>query len=651
MPAPAGKGKQAQSSSAPFCPPSTQQPPSCVKKLTSYQYATSQITPDGNTLIQASPHNKNDIPFAAQLAGQRGQVSLTLKANAHVRHPSGSQLFPQNSDLSGAFDNLLTTLQSAGSTTQTAPAQGKTPAQTAQLSVFVPLFRKLQFMILNDLYIYLTSIYSTFSMTHYASAQEAAINEPITALNKKSLMVDHLLNVVQDQMYFICSHHQPLVPQHLGLKTGALMLQHDKTVDPLFLLKDFTQPLIPGDLATSAQQQAHTELQTLQSTYLNAIKTAITFFKTYTSYLTKPDTTTKIPGSNAFIPLAQHINQIIQADPYTQGIKKIIAMKNDSMALNKFISPTNATSMSGASSHLASLGVNLQNASSALPNSAKKISALRNLKSTVKPINPPFFSYNKETLRALKVIPQTASALPKGVKAVQWPSTLVTAAQKGTMAMTASGDPLHYQVAYFQTATGTRTTNKTQAAKLFINLPTPNGPFAQEIKKQPTWLNSPAGIIEILSGCLGDYSQLVGKGILESCTEAILCKALGISCPASASATTLSCEQQLAAINRTQQQYIANMTGTQAPQQTTPATTQPQEPSYTQKAGSYLPGGQQSTESGTTGSQPGAGSQNGTTSAPATTQSPTQTTGPGLSSYGSELQGYLAGGATTNQGQ
>ncbi len=630
MPTPSQPAKQPQST-APFCPPSTQQPPSCVNQVTSFQYATAQMTPDGTKLIQDSPHNKNNIPFAAQLAGQRGQVSLTLKANAHVRHPSGSQLFPQNSDLASSFDSLLTTLQNTGATTQTLPAQGTTPAQTAQLSMFVPLFRKLQFMILNDLYLYLTSIYSTFSMTHYESAQQAAINEPITALNKKSLIVDHLLNVVQAQMFFICSHHQPLVPQHLSLKTGALMLQHDKTVDPLFLLRDFTQPLIPGDLATSAQQQAHTELQTLQTTYFNAIKAVVNFFTTFTTYLTKPDPTAKIPGSNAFIPLAKHINQIIESDPYTQGIKKILAMKGDAMALNKFISPTNATSMSSASSHLASLGVNLQNASSALPNSAKKISALRNLKSTVKPINPPFFSYNNETLRALKVIPQTAHALPKGVKAVEWPSTLITAAQKGTMAMTAAGDPLHYQVAYFQTATGANTTDKSKAAKLFINLPTPNGPFAQEIKKQPKWLNSPSGITAILRGCLGDYSQLVGKGILESCTETILCKALGIACPANtASATTLSCEQQLAAINKTQQQYIANMTGTQAqatsgtPTSGTPAggTTSP-----------YLAGGSQPPQQGTTGSQSSSSSTGTTQSQEAGTQE------------------YLAGGSALNQGQ
>lgn len=533
----------------PFCPTSDVQPPSCLSKVTNMQYKTAFMTPDGKKLIKYSPTTKNDVAFAAHLAGQRGQISLTLKSHAYVNHPGGSVLFPNNGDLASAFDGVVSVLQSAGKTTQTVEKEvkGQKTTESAELSYFVPIFRKFQFMVLNDLYVYLTGIYTAFSMTHVTDLRASALGEPKNALNKKSLIVDHLLNVIQGQMFFIASHHQPLIPKRLGLKTGALMLKHDRSVDPLFLLQDLTQ--IPS-LNTSDQQI----IGTMQTTYLAALKTIINFFTSYTSYITKPNTTSKIPGSNAFVPLAQHIANVMENDPFNKEVKKIAAMKSDPAPL--FINTSPGTT--SAAQQLAARGINLQNAASKFPKSAHKIERLRALKARIKPINPPLFSYDSETLRALKVIPVAANQLPRDIVSVEWPAQLVTNAKNGTMATTPSGS-LGYPIAYFTTAQGAITKNIKSAAHLYVNLPSPNGPYAQEIKKQPAWLNHVDGIISILRGCLGDYSQLVGKGILQPCTEAIICKALGVSCPSAQGATVSTCEAQLAAINQTQQQYRANL--------------------------------------------------------------------------------------------
>ncbi len=543
-------------STAPFCPTSSQVPPSCVNALTDYQYASAKITPDGTKLVKDSGITKNDIAYAGHLAGQRSQISLTLKGHAYVNHPSGSELFPSNGGLAGALDGVISAIKNAGHAVRTITTVDKTSTQpgatktlSAEVSHFVPLFRKLQFMILNDLYVYLTAVYSAFSMTH-VNILDAGKAEATTAFNKKSLIVDHLLNVIQSQMFFICSHHQPLIPRHLGLKTGSLMLKHDATVDPLFLLKDLDSPFFPGDLATPDQKDAHAQAKMVQSTYLSTLKTIFNFFTTYTNYLTQPDPSSKFPGSNAFFSLAKQVAHVIDSHAFNVEAKKIAAGKGD---VGKFV-----TNSSQAIS--TQFGLTFANANSMLPNTSSKINKLRALRAKTPAINPPLFSYNAESLRAFKVIPQAARELPANVQSVDWPSTLVAAATSSVKATTAPPEstPLGYQVAYFTDASGNITTSQASAAHLFINLPTANGPYAQEVKRQPDWLNSSQGVISILRACLGDYSQLVGKGILQPCTEAIVCKTLGLSCPQIVGITLVTCAQQLNAVNQTQQQYISN---------------------------------------------------------------------------------------------
>lgn len=524
-----------------------------VDQLTCVQYATSEVTPDGQKLIKRNATNKNNVAFAPYLASQRGNVSPTLRGNAHVRIPSGGTLFPSNPDLASAVDALAATIQATGKSTQKSASLGT----TTDISYFVPLFRKIQFMVLNDLYIYLTALYSTFNMTHADDEPSYLAQEPQQALNKKSLIVGHLLNVIQGQMYYICSTQQPLMPKQLGLKGGALLIQQDASVDPTFLLKDFSQPLFSGDLTPgnpnyANQQQAHATFTKTQSDYLTALKQTINFFTQYTNYLTKPDPTSKIPGANAFASIATQIANVIATDPYHVGVAKIQAMPSTQVNVSGSDKLTNSTSVTSANV--------------AQQATTKKIAAIRSLRQATPPINPPFFYYDADTLRALKVVPRVASELPTNSTSIGWPTQLVTAAQQNTQARSrgggqaGEGQSLGFSVAYFLDAQQERTTDPTKAVQLFINLPTDNGPYAQEIKKQPDWLNSAAGIINILRACLGDYSQLIGLNIVSSCTEQILCKALGVSC--SGQASQADCQQELTLVNQVQQQYMQNLNAT-----------------------------------------------------------------------------------------
>lgn len=516
--------------------PASTNPLSRVGRVTCTQYATARLSPDQSLIIKDSPQTKNNIAFAARLAAQRGQVSTTLKAHAHVHHPAGGILFPDAPALASAFDGVLTTLSNAGAVVR----------QDQHLSYFIPLFRKFQFMALSDLYRYLTSLYSTFTLMHKSSVVDYAIDEPVQAFNKKSLVVAHLLNVIQGQLFFVCAHHQPLIPQHFGLKAGALLLQHDMTVDPLFLLKNFNEPFFVGDLVTPAQKKAHLTMAQAQSTYLQALNTVQSFFRDYTAYLARPDPHSRIPGSTFFARLASRVAQVISQDPFGRQAEMIARMPNTSSNETK-----------------------------------NKIAALRNARKNVQPINPPLFHYDKTALRAIQVIPRLAQELPVGSQLLGWPEHLIKSAQAGTQAVMRDGTALGYVVAYFEDAQKRVTTDISRAVKLFINLPTVNGPYAQEILRQPAWLNTAQGIINMLRACLGDYAQLVGMQVLSPCVEQILCVSQGADCAGGALA---ECQSELALMESTHNAYMQALAtgGTQKPPPQTTTTSPVTQPVVTQ---------------------------------------------------------------------
>jgi len=566
--------------------------------ITNAQYESGQLMPDarlagyqGPLIIKSSPRTKQFIPFATKTVSQRGQLSPTLKAHAEVNHPEGGALFPNHSDLAGKLNAMISTIKKTGAfvnNPQMKPPYPTTSGNTTptELSHFVPLWRKVQYLILNDLYIYLTGIYTSFNLTQCwrpapqttgsgttstpsASDESPRVCDEITfleteqktALSKKSLIVSHLLNVIQDQMNFICSHHTPLMPKSFALKAGSSMLKHDYTSDPLFLLRNPAKAGFSGNTTTPAQRAALQEVVAEQQSYLKTIATILDFFNTYTNYLTKPDPKSSIPGTTAFVSIAQHVANTIQNNPYNKAIQEINNTNTGSAVFtNKNIAA--AVTKASANQNMGALKGIAGNPQ--LQVSMEKVKKLRALKKSIKPINPPFFSYNNETIRALKVIPMTANKFPKNVQSIPLPENLVDAAKKKTPAKDFWGNTLGYPVAYMEDN------------KLFINIPQASatrntikgddvilgGPYAQEIRPQPAWLNSYEGVIKMLRACLGDYTQLIGMDVLDGCTEAIICKALNKPCTA---AVQQACTKQLQLVDNVQKQYH---THTQTAQQT-----------------------------------------------------------------------------------
>ncbi|MBN1549260.1 hypothetical protein JW872_01215 [Candidatus Babeliales bacterium] len=140
-----------------------------------------------------------------------------------------------------------------------------------------------------------------------------------------------------------------------------------------------------------------------------------------------------------------------------------------------------------------------------------------------KPIVPQFFFPSQGTIRAVRVIPLLIENIPTTSQLIDWPVQYVTAAVQGTHARNAATNAeLPFRVAFFKDSQGNEISSQGGAQALFVNMPSGNAIFEQELLRQPTWLNSPDDIIKVTRGCLGDFTALIGLNILKPETEGII---------------------------------------------------------------------------------------------------------------------------------
>lgn len=136
-------------------------------------------------------------------------------------------------------------------------------------------------------------------------------------------------------------------------------------------------------------------------------------------------------------------------------------------------------------------------------------------------MNPSMFFYDIESMRAIQFIPFAANTIPKGSHLIPWAATAVNAAIKNIMV---NG----HQTAYFKDKDGNKIANQAQAQKLYILIELGASLFEQELLAQPAWLNKPNDTIKILTGCLGNFYALIDTGILDSTTENVIKRAMGV---------------------------------------------------------------------------------------------------------------------------
>ena len=279
-------------------------------------------------------------------------------------------------------------------------------------------------------------IYTTFNMTVTRDLDEYLKNEPLQALNRKTHIVNHFLNIIETQSNKAITARMPALPQHLATYAGnTLLLNHDYGAD-LNLLIEKQELSVVDDPAI---QQG---IRDMRGDYLSIFGKYLAFFKNYTNSINDQNSTY---GSE----FVSHAIAIQKIDASTQQMPKISSFDK-----------------TGA---------------------AERVDALRKIKG----INPPLFFYNEETIRSIKVIHKTAQTFGPNIEKIGWPKKLIENAKNPKPITDANGKVISQSPpAYFVNAKGVKTTSQADAARLYVNIPTLQDIYRQEIIKQPEWLNS-----------------------------------------------------------------------------------------------------------------------------------------------------------------
>lgn len=438
-------------------------------------YPTSQTTQqaDGSFVKQqvfTSRASRNILPSGYQRGLQGASVGF-YKLNGEFVSLSGAALLTtpniDQSTLStiiNEFDSLMNLVSSNNN--------------------FVQFFRKIHLNILNELYEYLMNIYTNFNLQHPGSTStngnvsvdvtDYLANQETYSTNVKTLIINHLINLIEEQFSGAVTAIMPSVPQLFATKVGKTTVYSDYSVD----------------LTNYILQDVSSDLDSLRSTYLNGLQTYLSFFKNYTALISVADDST---GFSQFCSVAQNIDSVLTTTDMQTMMSKM---------------------------------------------------------------NPPIFFYNENSMRALRLIPALAKKIPSNTQSIGWPSTLVQAASNKTI-VTSSGTS--HPIAYFTDASGNVVTSQAQATNLYACIQSGSEFIQEKVLKQPDWLNTEEGILNILRGCMGDFTALLGMGILDCCMETLINNALNPTASSSNEIAT-TCESLINSY-----QPVAGSTDTPSP--------------------------------------------------------------------------------------
>lgn len=415
-------------------------------------------------------HTKNSLPPACNKGTAQNLMSFIKTATPEVNHPSGDQLFPDDAKLGQLLTTFLTNLGRDESSRN-----------------FTIYFTKLHLLILHQLYSYLTKIYTLFNMSHIDAIQDYLSLDATQALTKKTLIINHLTNVIEMQSNGSILARFPSMPKHLATHGGNILMKQDYGAQLSIMMDKSEEFLITS---TNEQEQALMQqsvkptVNTLRDSYLNLFADYLRFFHAYTQLLDQENRSHGYVGYNEFVKHARRIGDLLS--------DTLIPVMDSSFKTTH-----------------------------------EKVAWLRSLKK----LNPPMFFYDDQTMRGLKIIPFIAKSLPKNVQSIPYPKKLVEDANNQTRYQPKFGPQTDMLLAYFK------------GDRLFVNIPTMQYPYTQEIIPQPSWLNSVDGVIKMLQACLGDFSALLDpvfadEDILDPCLQCIIQNASMKAGLVSAAATT-----------------------------------------------------------------------------------------------------------------
>jgi hypothetical protein len=109
---------------------------------------------------------------------------------------------------------------------------------------FLPLFRKIHIVTLHQIYLHLIGIYITLNMTSITDIKSYMALEKRFGLNKKTLIINQLVKVIQSQLTQAITALLPGMPVSYCIKTGMATLKRDTLSDPNALIFDLERSVL-----------------------------------------------------------------------------------------------------------------------------------------------------------------------------------------------------------------------------------------------------------------------------------------------------------------------------------------------------------------------------------------------------------------------
>lgn len=227
--------------------------------------------------------SRNALPADLLTQAQEAKISILKPKDIDLpilyqNYPDGSLLFANNPDIATKFNVMI--------------------AQIKKNPNLIEFFRKIHILSLNHLYNYIMKIYTNLNLTNPGCSQDTEnptadvqaylTNEATYATNKKKLLVNHFLNIIQAQFGASIVSYVTTTPPDMAVALGKLFVHNDCGIN----LKDFTVP--QTDPAVIANQEL----------CIAFLQKYIDFFQSFTNYLSKVNPM----GINQYYTIAQSIN-------------------------------------------------------------------------------------------------------------------------------------------------------------------------------------------------------------------------------------------------------------------------------------------------------------------------------------------------------
>ncbi len=160
------------------------------------------------------PGENNKVPAGAHAMSNGAMLSCTQQHRTPI---TTGQLF-NDPELGRAYQNFIDAVH--------------------EVPTFIPMFRNLHIVALHQIYTHLVGIYITLNMTYITDIKSYLALEKRFGLNKKTLIINQLVKVIQSQLTQALLTLLPGVPLSYSIQSGMRTIHRDTLSNPDALVLD-----------------------------------------------------------------------------------------------------------------------------------------------------------------------------------------------------------------------------------------------------------------------------------------------------------------------------------------------------------------------------------------------------------------------------